>query len=577
MLRSILKLLILHVKIGFRWRLILVDIVALGVAVIEIIRFKSYGLDLASALRLVPQILSLSFLLNLALFVFIGLFVVPAFIGFILLLGGRALRLNRNKTQIKIIHLSGLLIIVVYLILGSAMQVSSGYMVYEGIHTYAFSSSLLDLSRFSTITVAFFGLVLFVAPPAFSWFLEKKKPALLEDYAARLYLADLGGDFYPKFIGKKANFNSGAMAPEIRFVKRYAARLAQRYQELLPGSRAAGTYLQQLILDCELLLSALILELPSQDLPRIDFFSSTSRALEVALLQVVGAKKILLSPYEHPVESKIGEWLSYVEGSMIRRIEFSAEDFQLHWNFQEDKIVDEFKRHASTAALPIVVVISEVCYATGLHIPIDLLLKRFFREVEREDVVVIVDGAHAAGNGRMDLKVDFDYYVFSTHKWLFSPDPCGVLLTARRRLGLNSPYDGSSRNALSETTVNFRSIAGLRASLELINKVGWEKIWDRSCQLRDHLISKLGEKFEVVGSETGLPASHMLSIRPRIGLRWDYEDFRGLAGYFANKDINVQVIAIDPKMPWIRITFPYFIEFQQVNNLLDAIHGALKS
>lgn len=576
MVKSLAKFIILHIKIGYGWRLILVDAVITCFLLIEVIRYWSFELRLNTAFRLLPQISSYNLLLNLAVFLTVGLFIIPATIAFMLILTGSALRINRKKTHVKIIHIIVLIFLTLYLSLSSAMQIASGYMLQGESKSYAFTSYIQNFSSYSALSVALLLLLGFLARPILGWVAEKKRPALLQDYTARLYLADLGGDFYPKFARSKINFNSGAVAPEIRFVKRYAAGLVKHYQELIPGSEDSSDYLEQLLSECEIKLKGSILKLPPDKQHRLDFFPSTSRAMEIALLKVPGPKKIILSPYEHPVEDKVGNWISHIDGSIIKRIKFNHEDYQLGWDSQLEKIVSDFLFEISEGNPPFVIVISEVCYATGLHIPIAQLLQRLFEKVNRHDIVVIVDGAHAVGNVPLAMDIDFDFYVFSAHKWLFAPDPCGILLSAKGTPDSQRPYDCSSARSISVSTASVRNIAGLRASLELIDRISLEKMWERSKLLQKHLVTKLGERFEVVGSETELDRSNMLAIRPRAGLQWDYNS-QGLAGNLRyDKKINLAVITLEDNNTWIRITLPYFMEFHQLNKLCNALDAILR-
>ena len=574
--KSLPRFLLLHIKIGYSWRLILIDTAILCLVIVEILRYELSGLRLRTAFRLLPQILSYNLFFNLLFFFVVGAFVVPAAITFLLILTGSALRINRSKAHIKLIHFFVLIVVAFYLALASAMQVASGYMIEGEEKSFAFTSALQSFSSFPTISVGVLGVLLFLLRPIIGWIAERKRPALLQDYTARLYLADLGGDFYPKFGRSKINFNSGAIAPEIRFVKRYAASLAKKYQEYIPGSADSTNYLQQLLDECESRLKGSILKLPSDKQHRMNFFPSTSRAMEVALLKISGPKKILLSPYEHPVEDKVSKWINHIDGSIINRLGLSPEDYHLSWTYQQDKVVNEFLFQMRSGVPPFIFIISEVCYATGLCIPIAQLLQRIFQEVNRQDVVVIVDGAHAVGNVPIASDIDFDYYVFSAHKWLFSPDPCGILLSANRAADSYRPYDSSTAQAISATTASVRNIAGLRASLELIDRIGLEKIWERSKALQEYLIAQLDEKFEVVGSGTGLERSNMLAIRPKPGLSWGF-DLQGLAGNLRyDKKIYLEVISIDPIHPWVRITLPYFAEFHQINKLCKALDAELR-
>jgi selenocysteine lyase/cysteine desulfurase len=221
-------------------------------------------------------------------------------------------------------------------------------------------------------------------------------------------------------------------------------------------------------------------------------------------------------------------------------------------------------------------VVSHVCYATGQVIPVRSLVEKIRKRFAEHDIRVIIDAAHYVGNGHyVDELRPAESYVFSTHKWLLSPEPAGVILTYESELRPYDAWQSAVPTSLPSTTSSVRSIMGLRASLELINRVGFGSLFMRSSKLRDYFKKRISFRFQVVGDMSGLSETFMLGIKPRPGFRWKYYDADSLREYFKGQSVSVLVLRIDENMPWVRISFPYFLEIQQVRALLKILDDAV--
>jgi hypothetical protein len=66
----------------------------------------------------------------------------------------------------------------------------------------------------------------------------------------------------------------------------------------------------------------------------------------------------------------------------------------------------------------------------------------------------------------------------------------------------------------------------------------------------------------------------LLAVSPRAGKRWKFSAAE-LAAYLQNNSVHALVMNIDPEMPWIRVAFPCFIDFEHVDILCDVLEGTV--
>jgi cysteine sulfinate desulfinase/cysteine desulfurase-like protein len=373
--------------------------------------------------------------------------------------------------------------------------------------------------------------------------------------------------------GQSLNFYGHAVAPEIPIIRRDTDELIRTYQKYVPGSRAASNYLLSMSNECQELIKRLLLPHAQRERYNIEFFSGTSRAMEVALARAVAhPAKIILSPFEHPSVAAVSRWFAFISGAEVHQVQFEPEDYFRPWPNQEEKLIEDVLREANLDARHSVLVLSEVSYAMGGVIPVMSVLQRLPCHHQESKLKIILDGAHAAGNGQAPHVLDdCDSYVFSAHKWLLAPEPCGVILTQHESAVV--PYDAWNK-ALPATTVNVQMIAGVLSSLRLLEELRLERLWAHSRELRERFVNLMQCKFSIIGEETGMKSSLMLAVCPLPGKRWKYEDAE-LREYLQRNDVHVLVMSIDPRTSWVRVAFPCFIEVQHVNILCSVLEEAI--
>src|SRR5262249_14717337 len=153
------------------------------------------------------------------------------------------------------------------------------------------------------------------------------------------------------------------------------------------------------------------------------------------------------------------------------------------------------------------------------------------RQIQPPGFVIV--GSYAVGNLEkpgLDCADTGDLchaYVAGGHHWLYAPEPSGFAI---------KPRAGGDVTNADEVRTSARSRAwpgapgvvfGLRGSLRCLEAIGLEDTRARSLQLRDRLVNLVRDQFEIIGEDSGLEQSLMLSLAPRAGLQWVLPCARG--------------------------------------------------
>ncbi|HEX4963303.1 MAG TPA: hypothetical protein VF173_20910 [Thermoanaerobaculia bacterium] len=396
----------------------------------------------------------------------------------------------------------------------------------------------------------------------------------IRSYTTKASLIDLDGGLYPLHGRHSGNFNAATVAPELRGTYNVSQKAMDSFQKSIPGSFGSREVLRTIREQCEGYLRRVVLDGRSQEFG-IEIFSGTSRALEVALERAGKASFIIVSPFEHPAERAVVEWCAPIIGSGVWYMDVMESIVDQPWQKSRERFVSEMREQIvqalSKKSMPLLL-ISEVWWANGLLIPLAEIVQPL-REEFGSALRIVVDGAHVPGNlsGPEGISVA-DAYVMSAHKWLLSSEPCGILLSKSSHIE-RQPYDAWLEE-LPVSTVSFRSIASLRGALVQLESVQLSYLRRRSESLKNFFLARLGDRFKVVGRESGLPSSLMVAIEPALGLRWQF-DRVGLERYFADRGVSVAVVPFVRGRVWVRIAFPYFLEAGDVINLCRTLRGAV--
>lgn len=366
-----------------------------------------------------------------------------------------------------------------------------------------------------------------------------------------------------------------AISPELEVISQRMQRLTLGYQRTGPGSETAFRYIIRLSSECRRLIHKLIIAKPASEY-YVEFFSGTSRALEVALTRRAGNWPIILSPFEHPTLTAVTGWISSIMGRAVHQLRCSPDDFSSSCATQQSLVVDAVNAILTADARPSILVLSQVCYATGIRIPADEIMRALRERHDENRLLVIIDGAHAAGNGSpMQFAAHADAYVLSGHKWLLAPQPCGVVITRGEQRNPAIVYDAWGDD-IPTSTANATMVAGLLSALSVIHEVGFDSLWSHAREMQCLFLEQMDEVLHVIGSEHARERSQLIAVRPRSGYRWKLT-IDEMRHYLRKNGVHVTMLSIDPTVPWMRIAFPCFIEEHQVHHLCSTLMKCIAS
>lgn len=122
----------------------------------------------------------------------------------------------------------------------------------------------------------------------------------------------------------------------------------------------------------------------------------------------------------------------------------------------------------------------------------------------QNDILFMVDGSQSAGSFPLDFQqLEVDLFAAPGHKSLLGPQGTGFLYVDKRLALIPLIYGGTGANSHSDLppeelperlecgTFNLPGLAGLKAALEFITKVGVEQVRQHELQLLDYLLRDL--------------------------------------------------------------------------------------
>lgn len=559
----------LHLRAGYVLALALAPFILFSALALDIYRLSSHGADPRAALTLDFQwkwVIS-GFFVSLTLVVLVPILLAP----WVAHSRGRrsltaALRIQNKYWTISYIVLS--LLAGYCVIYAHNLEILSGP---RFVHTGNAGDLRLDMAsvylliqkNLPGILWAIVGL-LSIGIGFSSVILQIPKPISIQEYLNRLKYQVLPSEFLPVHGQKLLNLNAGGLAPLLEGIDKSSRVQMKKYQSLVPGTAQARKHLEEQWDQCKILLKSFGVVQPAGKQVRLT--ASTSRALDIALLESPPDSWILFSPYEHPTEHIVAQ----LHKRKIDSITVDSGFYESTWEEQKTILVKEIMvRIKDRPRTHGVFIISEVCWATGLVIPIVELAEEIDKAIASSGFStsrrprLIVDGAHAVGNIPEPKSIDIaDAYIFCGHKWLMSPEPCGVLLSNRAQHAYDVWVD-----RLPETSTGASYICGFYSALKLLDSFGQDTRMERSMALKDKLLRMVDQKLDLVGKETTLPVTDLISLKPAANHQWKRP--KELGTYLRNHNINVLVIEdnkyVGQSQAWVRVSIPYFLDWRAIN------------
>ncbi len=225
-----------------------------------------------------------------------------------------------------------------------------------------------------------------------------------------------------------------------------------------------------------------------------------------------------------------------------------------------------------------VVAISAVQFASGYRAD----LERISRAARAVDALFCVDIIQGLGAMPFDLPSQFvDAACGASHKWLCSPEGCGIIYLsdrARERvnptlvgwISVETPWNFEDREQpFKPTALAWESgtgpaslFYGLEQSLKLLTETGAERIESHLANLTDSLCDSLaGREYEIISSRLPGEKSQIVCIKHRGGLTSNQ-----LAA-----SLEQQNVIVSPRGDRLRIAPHFYNNSEDIERLIEAL------
>ncbi len=211
---------------------------------------------------------------------------------------------------------------------------------------------------------------------------------------------------------------------------------------------------------------------------------------------------------------------------------------------------------------------SHITTFTGVVLP----AKQLCALARSKGVISAVDGAHVPGMMRLDLHdLGCDMYSSSPHKWLQAPKGSGFLYVRDEMIDrlwntiATEGWDDVKLRAERFQRIgssNVPALWGLRASIQLANDIGMDRIERRHRQLCDHILNamiKRGAQSWTSPDPAMRCAIATVNVLPLA--RMDLENWLW-------KEKKIRIRGAEPHK--LRLSTPYYLSKQDIDTFLDA-------
>jgi len=218
---------------------------------------------------------------------------------------------------------------------------------------------------------------------------------------------------------------------------------------------------------------------------------------------------------------------------------------------------------------------SHITTYTGVVLP----AKQLCALARAKQIISAVDGAHVPGMMRLDLHdLGCDLYSSSPHKWLQAPKGSGFLYVRDEMIdrlwntiateGWDDPKLRAERFQRIGSS-NVPALWGLRASIQLANDIGMERIESRHRQQCDYILAAMlrrGAQSWTSPDPSLRCAIATVNVPPIV--RMDLENWLW-------KQKKIRIRGAEPHK--LRLSTPYYLSRQDIDRFLDAFDEYKKS
>lgn len=221
-------------------------------------------------------------------------------------------------------------------------------------------------------------------------------------------------------------------------------------------------------------------------------------------------------------------------------------------------------------------------------------VKQMIKTAHKHDIPVLLDGAQAVPHIRVDVQdLDCDFYAFSSHK-LYGPTGVGVLYGKSIWLDQMPPYQSGggmiSRVSFKKTeysmlphkfeagTPNVAGVIGMRAAIDYVNQIGFDKIAAHETALMQYANELLQQipGLRIIGTmpnKVAVISFVMQQAHPHdIGTVLDHEGISIRVGHHCTMPLmerfNVPATA--------RISLGMYNSKQEIDRLIVALHKVIE-
>src|SRR5208337_2599323 len=222
-----------------------------------------------------------------------------------------------------------------------------------------------------------------------------------------------------------------------------------------------------------------------------------------------------------------------------------------------------------------VIFFSHITTFSGVVLP----AKELSALARSKGILSAVDGAHVPGMMRLNLsEIGCDMYSSSPHKWLQAPKGSGFLYV--RDEVIDRLWNTIATEGWDDVKIraerfqrigssNVPALWGLRASIQLANEIGMDRIERRHRQLCDYILAamvKRGAQSWTSPDPSMRCAIATVNVPPIV--RMDLETWLW-------KEKKIRIRGAEPNK--LRLSTPYYLSMQNIDRFLDAFDEYKKS